>query len=170
MNCKVHPNRIAMNTCQICNQSFCEDCLINVEGKYYCKEHIMSIINNNNQNYQSEGRAYHNNNQPNYGGHNSGYHHPHHGGQGYHPGGGYSGNVNNFYYGAHPYYPYKSWIVALLLAIFLGVGGIHRFYVGKIGTGILWLCTGGFFGIGYIVDIICIAIGSFRDVNHQPLV
>ena len=57
----------------------------------------------------------------------------------------------------------KSRTVALLLCIFLGPLGIHRFYVGKIGTGILWLLTGGLFGIGWIVDLILIIIGSFTD-------
>ena len=57
----------------------------------------------------------------------------------------------------------KSKMVALLLCIFLGGLGIHRFYVGKIGTGIIWLLTGGCFGIGYIVDIVMIATGKFTD-------
>ena len=51
----------------------------------------------------------------------------------------------------------KSKLTALLLCIFFGGIGIHRFYTGKIGTGILWLLTGGCFGIGYVVDIIMIA-------------
>ncbi|MBE5921945.1 MAG: TM2 domain-containing protein [Lachnospiraceae bacterium] len=57
----------------------------------------------------------------------------------------------------------KNKLVALLLAIFLGGFGIHRFYVGKIGTGIIWLCTGAFCGIGWIYDIIKIATGTFKD-------
>lgn len=64
----------------------------------------------------------------------------------------------------------KSWLAALLLCIFLGALGIHRFYVGKIGTGILWLLTGGVFGIGWLVDLILIAVGSFRDANQNMLV
>jgi len=57
----------------------------------------------------------------------------------------------------------KNWIATLLLCIFLGGLGIHRFYVGKVGTGILMLLTGGVFGILWIIDIIMIAIGSFTD-------
>lgn len=57
----------------------------------------------------------------------------------------------------------KSWIAALLLCIFLGGIGIHRFYVGKVGTGILYLLTGGLCGIGVLVDLIQIACGNFKD-------
>lgn len=57
----------------------------------------------------------------------------------------------------------KSRLAALLLCFFFGYLGIHRFYVGKIGTGILWLLTGGFFGIGWIIDFIMIIVGSFTD-------
>lgn len=57
----------------------------------------------------------------------------------------------------------KSRLVALLLCFFVGALGIHRFYVGKVGTGILWLLTAGCFGIGVLVDFIMIACGSFRD-------
>ena len=57
----------------------------------------------------------------------------------------------------------KRLIPALLLAIFLGVFGFHRFYVGKVGTGILMLLTGGGFLIWLLIDIIIIAIGLFTD-------
>lgn len=63
----------------------------------------------------------------------------------------------------------KSKIVALILCIFLGEFGFHRFYVGKVGTGIIWLCTMGLCGIGYIIDIVMIAIGAFKDKYGLPL-
>lgn len=57
----------------------------------------------------------------------------------------------------------KDWTVTLLLSIFLGSLGVHRFYVGKIGTGILQLITLGGCGIWTLVDIIMIATGNFKD-------
>ena len=57
----------------------------------------------------------------------------------------------------------RSWWSTFLLALILGYLGGHRFYAGKIGTGILWLFTGGLFGIGFIVDIIMICTQTFTD-------
>ncbi len=68
-----------------------------------------------------------------------------------------------------PYSP-KSRLVALLLCFFLGWLGAHRFYVGKVGTGLLMpLTLGGFCGIWVVVDLILIACGSFRDQQDRPL-
>lgn len=43
--------------------------------------------------------------------------------------------------------------VAWILLTFLGVFGIHRFYLGKWLTGLLWLCTVGLFGLGLLYDL-----------------
>lgn len=61
----------------------------------------------------------------------------------------------------------KSRGVALILALLLGVFGAHRFYVGKAGTGLLMLGTLGGLGIWYLVDVIMIASGGFRDAEGR---
>lgn len=67
------------------------------------------------------------------------------------------------YIGRQYLYSQKSRAAALLLCFFLGVFGVHRFYVGKIGTGILYFLTVGCFGIGWLIDMVTIACGVFRD-------
>ncbi len=57
----------------------------------------------------------------------------------------------------------KGFVPTLLLCFFLGVFGVHRFYVGKIGTGILCLFTFGGLGIWSLIDFVRIAVGSFKD-------
>lgn len=57
----------------------------------------------------------------------------------------------------------KSFVAALLLCFFLGSLGVHRFYTGKVGTGILMLLTLGGLGIWTLIDFIIIAIGKFTD-------
>lgn len=59
----------------------------------------------------------------------------------------------------------KSWGTTLVCWVLLGLFGLHRFYVGKIGTGLIWLFTAGCFGIGTLVDFIMILTSNFTDAN-----
>lgn len=60
-------------------------------------------------------------------------------------------------------YSSKDRLVVTILAAILGGLGVHRFYVGKVKTGILYLLTGGIFGIGYLIDLIMVVCGAFTD-------
>ena len=78
-----------------------------------------------------------------------------------------------------PYQPYQqhaygqvpisplSRTVTLILCMFFGYFGVHRFYSGSIGLGILYLFTYGIFGIGIFIDFIVILVGSYRDSNGR---
>jgi TM2 domain-containing membrane protein YozV len=63
----------------------------------------------------------------------------------------------------------KSGVVVLLLCLFFGTFGIHRFAVGKVGTGILYLFTFGILGIGALIDLIMIILGSFTDSQGRKV-
>lgn len=63
----------------------------------------------------------------------------------------------------------KKTAMWLCLLGFIGIGGIHDFYLGKIGAGIIKLITANWFFIGTIVDLIKITSGSYRDNAGAPL-
>lgn len=63
----------------------------------------------------------------------------------------------------------KDWLTTLLLCIFLGFLGVHRFYTGHIVIGLIQLFTFGGCGIWWLIDLIMIATGSFTDSNGLPL-
>jgi len=63
----------------------------------------------------------------------------------------------------------KSRLVTFLLCWLFGLFGGHRFYVGKTGTGLIWLFTLGCLGIGVLVDLIMILLGKFYDAQNKPV-
>ena len=63
----------------------------------------------------------------------------------------------------------KKRLVAFLLCFFLGNLGIHRFYVGKVGTGVAMIFTIGGLGIWTLVDFIMIIVGSFKDKEGKVI-
>lgn len=145
MKCVNHPDKDIAGACVYCGKLFCSDCLIEVDGKMYCKSDISNVVKEAKQQATSTVAtpAININNV--------------------------NTNMNTNSNDRMANYPYKSKIVAALLCFFLGCFGIHRFYVGKIGTGLIWLLTLGFGGIGALIDFIIILIGGFRDKANMPL-
>lgn len=63
----------------------------------------------------------------------------------------------------------KSKKTALICCLVGGFFGVHYFYVGNFGKGLLYICTVGLFGIGWLKDLIKISSGSFLDNSGAPL-
>lgn len=57
----------------------------------------------------------------------------------------------------------KNRIVALLLCVFLGIFGAHKFYLGKFGVGLVYIFTYGLFGIGWLIDLVTLIAGNPLD-------
>lgn len=62
----------------------------------------------------------------------------------------------------------KGWFLTIM-CFFLGGLGIHRFMVGKVGTGVVWLLTAGCLGVGVIVDLIMLLTGNFTDDKGKKI-
>ena len=63
----------------------------------------------------------------------------------------------------------KDWLTTLLLCLFTGTIGGHRFYTGHTGIGVIQILTGGGCFIWMIIDLIAIINGSFKDSNGNLL-
>ena len=62
-----------------------------------------------------------------------------------------------------------DWLALFLLTFFVGVLGVHRFYVGKIGTGFLMLLTLGGLGVWFLVDLILVVTGQFTNKDGEKI-
>lgn len=63
----------------------------------------------------------------------------------------------------------KKKVTALILCLVGGIFGLHYFYVGRVGKGLLYIFTCGLFCIGWILDLLTIALGGFKDNAGAPL-
>ncbi len=63
----------------------------------------------------------------------------------------------------------KSRGIAALLCFLFGWAGAHRYYTGKIGTGLMMLFTMGGFGMWWFIDLIMVTTGKYKDRDELPL-
>lgn len=147
MNCTNHPEVEAQGMCAYCGKPFCKECLVEVKGRMYCKDDLGNVLDEAKNAASSQPTINITNTNDNV---------------------NTNANINSGFMGA----PRKSRTVALILCIigFFGIGGLHRMYVGKVGSGVLHFLTYGLCAIGTIIDLIAILSGGFRDSYGQPLV
>lgn len=146
MNCTNHPEAEAQGMCAYCGKPFCKDCLVEVKGRMYCKQDLGNVLDEAKQSTSAQPTINITNTND-------------------------SVNTNANVNGGFDFAPRKSKTVALILCIigFFGIGGLHRMYVGKVGSGVLHFLTYGICAIGTIIDLISILSGGFRDSYGQPL-
>lgn len=147
MKCTNHPEREADGMCTYCGKPFCKECLVEVKGRMYCKDDIGNVLDEAKQQAQGAVPTINITNSND----------------------SVNTNVNSAMGYGLP--PRKSKLVALILCIlgFFGIAGLHRMYVGKVGSGVVHLFTYGICVIGTVIDLISILSGGFRDSYGQPL-
>lgn len=148
MNCSIHSEKPANGACMYCGKLYCSDCLIEVNGKMYCKADLSKILNEAKESAKANAGP---NVFMNSGGSSSS--------TSSHPN-------SNSSYNSNPtnVVPTKSKVTAGLLGIFLGGLGIHKFYLGKA-SGIWYILFCWTFVpvlIGFIEGIIYFTMSDYE--------
>ena len=152
MKCFKHSEIEAIGACVYCGKFFCTDCLVDVNGKFYCKDDLSKVFNEiKEQSKQNPNPMVFMNA----------------GGGGGASSSSSSAAISQPIDNSNP----KSKTKALILCglIIFGFGGFHRFYTGHTAIGIIQLLTGGGCLIWQIIDFISILSGGFRDVQGKYL-
>ena len=113
MTCHNHQGTPAAGACVTCGLTYCRECLVELDGVYFCKTHVAEKLTALRQSATS--------------------------------------------------HPPKSKLMIWLLTFFLGTLGIHRFYLKRYLTGVLWLFTGGLFGVGWLIDVLLATMGLLGE-------
>jgi hypothetical protein len=148
MNCVDHGDRVAKAICTYSGNPYCDECLVELEGKQVGKRYVDRVLADIRSDASKSAP------QPmvfmNAGG----------------GGGGAAASSSAAAAGFGAVVRTKSYTTALLLCLawFVGLGGLHRFYLGKPITGLLWLFTWGLFGIGQLIDLIALG-GEVQRYN-----
>ncbi len=147
MKCINHPEVDAAGMCVYCGKPFCSDCLVEVKGKMYCKDDLGNVLDDAKQSTSATPTINITNSNE-------------------------SVNANTNMNMGVGYGNRKSKMVALILCIIglFGIAGLHRMYVGKVGSGVIYFLTAGICYVGTIIDLIAILSGGFSDSFGQPLV
>jgi len=123
MNCTKHPENPAAGACVYCGKFFCTDCLVEVSGKMYCREDVSKVMQELKDSSKKDSPMVFMNA----------------GGGGGAAASSSSAAAATSGNGNQNLVPIKSKVTAGVLALLLGGLGVHKFYLGKAGMGILYL-------------------------------
>jgi hypothetical protein len=152
MYCHLHSQEPAKGACVHCGKLFCSDCLVEVDSKYFCKEHVKLLFMGSAGNDRHYSNPY--DEKP----------------------------YDERYCGApiptvyvqeqdapYGYSPYSKAVAFILCLPPFGLAGFHRFYVRKTDTGLVWLCSLGLLGLGWLYDMTALSCGFFKDAYGRKL-
>jgi hypothetical protein len=150
MYCHLHKHAAARGVCAHCRKPYCNDCLVEVDGSFFCKEHVKLLFIETRAHEERFSNPYE---EKPYDERYCGPPMP-------------AVYVDDVPVGDSPY----SRLIAFLLCLPpFGLAGFHRFYVKKTDTGLVWLCSLGLLGVGWVLDLTALSLGLFKDAHGRRL-